>query len=43
MIARMSWALGDLRLPIERLELWTLGARLAPRVAGYVLTQLSSV
>ena len=43
MIARMSWAFGDLRMPIERLELWTLGARLAPRVAGYVLTQLSSV
>lgn len=39
----MFWALGDLRMPIERLKLWTLGARPAPRVAGYVLTQLRSV
>ena len=39
----MSWAFGDLRMPIERLEFWTLGARPAPRVAGCVLTQLSSV
>lgn len=27
MIARMFWALGDLRMPIEILKLWALEAR----------------